>query len=247
MNTTDGRDSGVKKGGKTADKTAKEQYLKVPYHILNIAGLGLCEKMLLAHIYSFGAKGCWQSNQTLGAIFFVGQRTISRWLGEAKKHGHVLWLHPKGRYRTLWAKSHPDVRAAATLSYMGEQISKEAVVTGRAAAILLRQNCPGGIDKSVVATTTNQCSQVRQNCPPTNNTTKKETTGATIAPPSPLPAGGQAPAVLAQRRTEAARAVEEFKIRFGLGRKLHQPLSEQEFQNRRQQQRDALMALQRIA
>jgi len=34
----------------------KELYLKIPYHILNIPGLGLCEKVLLAHIYSFGEK-----------------------------------------------------------------------------------------------------------------------------------------------------------------------------------------------
>jgi hypothetical protein len=38
----------------------KELYLKVPYHILNIPSLGLCEKALLAHIYSFGEKGCCQ-------------------------------------------------------------------------------------------------------------------------------------------------------------------------------------------
>jgi len=39
-------------------KKPKERYLKIPYHILNIKRLGLSEKVLLAHIYSFGEKGC---------------------------------------------------------------------------------------------------------------------------------------------------------------------------------------------
>lgn len=31
-------------------KEPKELYLKIPYHILNISGINLCEKVLLAHI-----------------------------------------------------------------------------------------------------------------------------------------------------------------------------------------------------
>jgi len=34
----------------TGQKRPTELYLKVPYHILNIPGLGLCEKVLLAHL-----------------------------------------------------------------------------------------------------------------------------------------------------------------------------------------------------
>jgi len=37
-------------------KKPTERYLKIPNHILNIRGLGLCEKTLPAHIYSFGDK-----------------------------------------------------------------------------------------------------------------------------------------------------------------------------------------------
>ena len=46
-------------------KPQKERYLKIPYHILNLPGLGLSEKVLLAHIHSYGAKRCWESNATL--------------------------------------------------------------------------------------------------------------------------------------------------------------------------------------
>jgi hypothetical protein len=223
-------------------KEPKELYLKVPYHILNIPGLGLCEKVLLAHIYSFGEKGCWQSNSTLGKIFFVDGRSISRWLARLKKNGLVLWIHPKGRYRTIWVKSHPNVKTAVALLYMGEQISKEAVISGHAAAVLQRQNCPGSIDKPVAATSTNQDIQVGQNCPHTNNTTKKDIISQTTAPPSPLPAGGQAPAVLIERKNMAVRSVEEFKKKFGIGKKRSAPLSEKEINKRRQVQLKALLA-----
>jgi hypothetical protein len=233
----------VDKKSMTKGKTKpKELYLKIPYHILNITGIGLCEKVLLAHIYSFGEKGCWQSNATLGKMFFVDGRTISRWLARLKKNALVLWVHPKGRYRTIWAKSHPNVKTAAALSYMGEQISTESVISGHAAAILQRQNCPGAQDKPVLPTATNQCIQVGQNCPHTNNTTKKDITSKTTAPPSPLPAGGQTPAVLTERKSQAARSVEDIKKRFGIGRKCYQPPSEQEVQNRRQAQLKALLA-----
>ena len=125
---------------------------------------------------------------------------------------------------------------------MGEQISKEAVISGHAAAILQGQNCPGGIDKSVAATETHQCIQVGKNCPHTNNTTNKDIISKTTAPPAPLPAGGQAPAVLTERESAAVRSIEEFKKHFGNSKRSHPPLSEKETQDRRQTQLKALMA-----
>jgi len=125
---------------------------------------------------------------------------------------------------------------------MGEQISKEAVISGHAAAVLQRQNCPVGQDKPVLSIATNQCIQIGQNCPHTNNTTRKDIRLETTAPPSPLPAGGQAPAVLAERKSQAAQSVEDFKKRFGIGKRRRQPLSELEIQNRKQAQLKALLA-----
>jgi len=88
-------------------KNQKQFYLKIPYEILNLTGIGLCEKVLLAHIYSFGAKGCWQSNKTLAEIFMTSERSIRRWLVAIK--AFLLVKNPKGYYRTVWARSHPEV------------------------------------------------------------------------------------------------------------------------------------------
>jgi len=56
----------------------------------------------------------------------------------------------------------------------------------------LTQKCPGDLDKSEI--------RLGQKCPTTINTTIRETIKETKAPPAPLPAGGQAPAVLAERK-----------------------------------------------
>ena len=76
----------------------------------------------------------------------------------------------------------------------------------------------------------------------TNNKTIRETISKTTAPPSPLPAGGQAPAVLTERKSAAVRSIEEFKKHFGNSKRFHPPLSEKETQDRRQTQLKALWA-----
>jgi hypothetical protein len=188
--------------------------------------------VLLAHIYSFGQKGCWQSNDTLAKIFMISPRTIKRWLAKIIRADLVQVKSPKGYYRTIWAKSHPDVRAAVELYYRGKKIDNQQ-----------GQNCPTRRDKSGPVSGPDRVLPLGRKWPTINNTTKKDTTSQTTAPPSPLPAGGQAPAVLAERRSDAAQAVEEFKKRFGLGKRPHQPLSQQELEERRQRQKLALLAL----
>ena len=225
-------------------KEMKEKYLKIPNSILNISGLNLNKKNLLAHIYSYGRKGCWQGNDTLGKMFYVSGRTISTWVSDLKKAGEILWAHPKGRYRTLWAKRHPDIKTATSLLYMGEEISKEAVVTGHATEILLRRNLRGGIEETGVPTTKKHCIQVRRNLLHTNNTTKKDTTTNTTATPSPLPAGGQAPALLVDRKNEYVSQIEQLKKSFGSGGRRRKPeLTAAEREQRRQAQLKALQAV----
>ena len=221
-----------------------ERHFKIYYYMLNIEGISLAEKFLLAHIHSYGLNGCWEGNEKLGELLCVGERSISRWVTNLKKHGLVYWVHPKGRYRTIWSKLHPEVKASNTLYYIGEQISKEAVINGHAAEILLGQNCQESIDKSVVPAATKQCVQVRQDCLHINNTTNKDTIRATIERPMPLPAGGQAPAALEQRKEARLDAIDNFKKSFGFAqKKKYTPLSDGEFQIEKEKKKQALLAL----
>ncbi len=83
-------------------KKVIEPYLKIPDHILSIRDLAPGEKMLLAHIRSFGVKGCWQSNQTVAKIFMTSPATIRRWLRRIRAYTYIR--NGKGYYRTIWAK-----------------------------------------------------------------------------------------------------------------------------------------------
>lgn len=94
-------------------------------------------------------------------------------------------------------------------------MSKEAVITGQAAHILKRQNCTEGIDKSVVPTAT----------------------------PSPLPAGGQASALLDDRNKADIATIEKCKRNFGNSKVRRKTLVPEEFENNRQAQIKALLSL----
>jgi hypothetical protein len=225
------------------NKKTKEPYYLVPMHIFDIAELNGDQKLLLAHIYSFGIKGCWQSNETLGKIFRTSARTISKWISKLKKSKLVYWVHPKGRYRTFWAKTHPDVASFDELLYMNEKISKKSVIEGHAEEILLRKKLPTTHEENSADTEKKPVVQPGRNLLHTNNTTNKDTIKETIERPSPLPAGGQSSAALEYRTQAQQEVIENFKRTFGISKKgKFTPLSEDEFQNEKQKQRKLILA-----
>jgi hypothetical protein len=180
--------------------------------------------MLLAHVYSFGHKGCWEKNETLARMFNVTPRSISLWIGTLKKHRLLLWLHPKGYYRTLWAKSHPDVQAAERLPYRGREIARSSIISGQPASTPLRNGLPSDCETDCAVTAQRSVVPLRNLLPQTNNTTKRDTSSRTEATPSPLPAGGQAPALLADRGKQAESMIGRFKQ--GFGRSFEKPTDE---------------------
>jgi len=199
-------------------KRQKEPYLKIPVHILNLRQISADEKMLLAHIYSFGAKGCWQSNQTLVDIFMVSTDTVSRWI--AKIRTFIYLKNAKGYYCTIWAKSHPQV------VHLGKNAEGP------------RQDWSFDLGKSAFG--------LRQRCRNTNNNTITENNKRTIASPAPLAllkAGTLA--TLIYRKQNAAAEIENFKEKFGQATRL-KPLTPQQFEQRRTQQLAALRATQNI-
>jgi len=214
-------------------KKPKEQYYILPMHIFNNEHLNGDGKLLLCHIYSFGSKGCWQSNSTLAKIFHTSPVTISRWISKIKKYVHIK--SPKGYYRTIWVKSHPEVKESVKLYYKGKEIPKPDT------SDLIKNDKEYNHQKQ-----SQYCKSengLNHKCYTTNNTTNKDTTKSTIERPSPLPAGGHAPAPLEYRNRERNDSISHFKNNFGY-RKKHQltNLNQEEKRNRVQQQRRALLA-----
>ena len=67
-----------KKSKTTGNAKPKGLYLKIPYHILNIRDLGLAEKVLLAHSYSFGNIGSINANcSSVNSCRFIMPTSLS--------------------------------------------------------------------------------------------------------------------------------------------------------------------------
>jgi len=212
-----------------------EYYLNFPYHILNLEQIGLCEKVLLAWIYSFGAKGCYQSNATLAKVLMVKERTVRRWIQKLVRANLIQTKCPKGFYRTFWAKSHPAVKEAAELYYRGGKIRNGI--------------CESDMDKNGQQPGQKPSAHLAksglrhgQKCPTTNKKTITETIENTTATPSPLPAGGPAPALLEDRRKGKKAVVEKFTKGFGGGKEEYQPPPKKKFEESRRRNIAAIRA-----
>lgn len=224
-------------------KQPKELYLKIPYHILNIRGLGLSEKVLLAHIYSFGDRGCWQSNETLAELFMVCRRTVSLWLASLVKFKLVQIKSSKGYYRTIWAKSHPDVKDAARLWYRKEQIDNPETRASQASAKTshTRAKTSPEVGKNMRGECAKSSIRLRKNLRTTNNTTNKETIKETIAPPSPSPRSNGAQSALEQRRLAYREELGRFCRNFGSSAREVEPPTAETLELRRQAQLRSLV------
>jgi hypothetical protein len=192
---------------KTSDKQKREPYLKISAHILNLPDIGPAEKMLLAHIESFGQKGCWQSNQTIAQIFMVSSCTIKRWLKKLSKY--LYFKNPKGYYRTIWAKFHwVNIDLVP-----GQNVPSDRVKS----ALRLGQKCATTINNTI-----------------TENY-KRTTASPSPAPckgaSATLPWRG--PSLLGHRSRQSAEQIGRFKSSFGLAKR-YQLLSSEEFGKRRQ-------------
>ena len=97
-----------------ARREKTEQFLRVPYVVLKSKKAKLGAKILYCHIYSFGRKGCFQTNDQLARILGVDSRTISRWIKCLKKLNALIFIFPNNPERVLWAKDHPKVFRAKT-------------------------------------------------------------------------------------------------------------------------------------
>ncbi len=225
------------------EKKPKESYLKIPYHILNIRNLGLSEKVLLAHIFSFGEKGCWQSNATLAKIFMVTTRTISNWIASLVNLEFVQIKSPKGYYRTIWAKSHPEVRDAARLWYRKEYVDNPSVRNSRTHEKTSPQyeKTSGEGRKKQRSDCEKSSNRLGKNFRTTNNTTNKETIKETIAPPSPSPRSNGAQSALEQRRLQYRAELEHFCKNFGSGSRQIGPPNADQLEARRQAQLKSLV------
>jgi hypothetical protein len=147
-----------------------EEIIGIPRSVLDPLG-----KMILAHIYSFGKKGCFQSNETIAGRYGISERPVGDRIAAMKKADLVYVKFPQSPYRTLWAKQHPDVQKAVYLPYRTWTIPKAELEDGQKPTSPLRQNCPSNNTKNIHVTETKSSKSLRNKCPATNTDTNTYT------------------------------------------------------------------------
>ncbi len=91
----------------------------------------------------------------------VSANTISRWLKDISEYLYIK--NPKGYYRTMWARSHPDVRLSVQ---QWSNSDGKALVHLSKSGEHPHQKCSGEFTKSAI--------RLHQNCITTNNNTNAE-------------------------------------------------------------------------
>jgi hypothetical protein len=201
------------------EKKKNQDGLWLPNVILNLFDIDEGCKILLAHFYSFGEKGCYQSNKTLAQIFMISVRTICNRIARLNKYLYIKC--PKGYYRTIWVKSHPQVSEFMKQRFNNQQQG-------------VRKNLRSHYAKSGDSTTQDRVFRPRKNLRTTNTYTNTETNKETAAD-LPLPACGQSSRLLQEREKQALAKIEAFKKKFGIGQKKStERLSPEEFEKRKQ-------------
>lgn len=204
------------------NKKSRKIGLWVPQRILKMSFLSGDDKLFYAYVYSFGERGCWQTDEQIGKAFGRSERTIQRYQANCKKAGLFRVVGNKSKYRRMWAKNHPKYKA-----WRKKQ------------AALLRQTRR--------SRATNLSELPRQTCPTTNKGTNKTTIKQRGGSPSPAeqahaPLKGKQQQLEAHRtREEAIASIEQLKRSFGRGRRRTPELTPAECEQRRQEQKRALL------
>jgi hypothetical protein len=196
--------------------------LWIPLKIQKMPFLSGDDKLYYAYVYSFGERGCWQTDEQIGKALGRSDRTIQRYQANCNKAGLLKVIGKKSKYRRIWAKDHPKYKA------MRKERAKELRQTRRS-----RQTNPSELQ--------------RQNCPTTNKGTNKITNKERGGSPSPAEQA-HAPLKDKQQQLEAYRTkeetislIEKLTRNFGRDGRRTPELTEAEREQRRQEQRRALL------
>jgi len=209
----------------TEKKKLRKLGLWIPQRILKMSLLSGDDKLFYAYVYSFGERGCWQTDEQISKALGRGGRSIQRYKANCRKAGLFKVTGEGTPRRRIWAKAHPKYKAWR--KKQAEQLRQ------------IRR-----------ATSTDTSRLPRQNRPTTNKGTIKETIKQSGGSPSPAeqahsPLKGKQQQLEAHRmKEETIASIEQLKKSFGSGPRRRTPeLTAAERERRRQEQLRALLAM----
>ncbi|MBN1972541.1 MAG: hypothetical protein JW787_02810 [Sedimentisphaerales bacterium] len=217
----------------------RELGLWITWKILNMTCLSGDDKIYYAYVYSFGERGCWQTDLQIGKALGRSGRTIQRYQFNCRKAGLLRVIGQGSSYRKIWAKDHP--KYIAWRKKKAIEIRQKRKSTTTKLSELPRQTCQGS--------TTNLSESLRQNCPTTNKETIKITIKESGGSPSPADGQAHSPHKNKQEQLEAYKtkeettvSIEQLKNSFGYGAP-RVKLEPEEIERRRQEQQRRLKAV----
>lgn len=84
-------------------------YITIPAAILQIKGLGLAQKLLLALIFSFGDKGLKMSNAGLGELLDIRADSVGRLLAGLHHKNYIEIKQAQSRWRIIYLGKNAEV------------------------------------------------------------------------------------------------------------------------------------------
>lgn len=213
-------------------KVEKRQKTKIPFmraydFVISDPNLLPAEKLVMVAACRYWPKPCWQSNERISEACGFSKRYVEKLIkGLADKsyirrgYAHVRRNGRLLTYRVIVPLRFPkQIDCQVQWKQTEPQDGEEAVPQDDP-----KPNCGSQITA------------------PQDDQLDKSTRKNRNAAPAPLPAGGQAQALLQDRSKETIEYVDQIKTKLGIGKKAHKALTAKEFQDRKRKQRKALLA-----
>ena len=228
-------------------KKSRKLGLWMPRKIQKETRLSWQGKCLYAFFWSFGARGCWMTNEQIGKEWGRSSSAIKVIISNLNKAGLLDILAGNSKYRKIYAKDHP-----ARIAYKREYAIRKAAEDKK---ILLARKQPG-TNKQQQQSYSVESNPVEGHIQPGNRAVLnpvliKNTIKKTIkhGEPSPLPAEGQAQASPQRQKPTKDEQLRNIKLESELeqqkklvfgARPVKPSMSEAEFASRRELQRKAM-------
>lgn len=78
------------------------EYVKIPVAVLELDGLCLAQKILLAMVLSFSNRGLKMSNAALGKLLNIRPDTVSKMLADLAAKGYIEIANKQSRWRVIY-------------------------------------------------------------------------------------------------------------------------------------------------
>ncbi|MHC4327377.1 MAG: helix-turn-helix domain-containing protein [Planctomycetota bacterium] len=196
--------------------------------VISDPNLKPAEKLVIVVICRYWPKPCWQSNERIAEACGFTKRYVEKLIRGLANKSYIRrgYAHIKRNGRLLTCRVIVPLRFPKQMDYHQVQWIQTEPQDGQA-TVLQDDHVP-------------PCSS--QTTAPQDDQLEKNRKGNRNAASAPLPAEGQAPALLPERSKETMKYVEQIKTKLGIGKKAHKALTEEECQDRKQKQLEALQA-----